>query len=173
MATPQAEATPTAQATSRAPMPAAGRAAGRARGVGRVRALALPGRRPASRCAWYQTLDWRAWALIGGGALAALALIGWALLRLRRLPVIKGIVSHKVHKGNTKATKVFKNLCGLCESLVTFVLCFFPCLFLEFIDHFTDAIPPQLIHQRREDAENKLIFLVALVQSERRGEDIA
>jgi hypothetical protein len=30
----------------------------------------------------------RAWVLLGGGALAALSLIGLALLRLRRLPVI-------------------------------------------------------------------------------------
>jgi len=37
--------------------------------------------------AWYQSLDGRAWALIGGAGGIALILIVWALLRLRRLPV--------------------------------------------------------------------------------------
>jgi mono/diheme cytochrome c family protein len=37
---------------------------------------------------WYQALDWRAWVLVGGSTLVALSLVAWALIRLRRLPVV-------------------------------------------------------------------------------------
>ena len=81
--TPQAEVTPTALSHQGGSNAGGGQHSG-GQGTGSGPAWA----QTTEALPWYQSLDWRAWALVGGGAVVALSLIVWALLRLRRLPVI-------------------------------------------------------------------------------------
>ena len=88
--TGDAQATPTTQAHQPGANAGGGQGSGQGQGTGGGQGT---GTGPAwaqtdEPLVWYQTLDWRAWALIGGSGLVGLALIGWALLRLRRLPVV-------------------------------------------------------------------------------------
>jgi mono/diheme cytochrome c family protein len=85
-----AEATPTTQAHQPGANAGGGQGAsgGQGAGEGQGTGTGPAWAQTSEPLAWYQALDWRAWALIGGAAAAALGLIGWALLRLRRLPVV-------------------------------------------------------------------------------------
>jgi mono/diheme cytochrome c family protein len=88
-ATTDPQATPTVQthqpgANASGEQHGGGQGAGGGQGTGTGPEWAQTSQPPA----WYEMLDWRAWTLIGGGTVLALGLIGWALLRLRRLPVI-------------------------------------------------------------------------------------